>query len=174
MGLIIWQIYIEILRLFWTELDRQGWGPSTSHLSLKAKFRWIDVSEGPFCYCPCDYHVHLVVKNIWMTCLGYKIAKFSIPFHCRFVCEVCAFPLFRAMGRNSRPIRHKNMAPLAATKITAGVTSGIESCTEAEKCKQQTKWIRHSHRNKTFWPWRIKLNDIFCTWWIQCYLLTKL
>ena len=46
------------------------------------------------------------------------------------------------------------MAPLAATKITAGVTSGIESCTEAEKCKQQTKSIHHSHRNKTFWLWR--------------------
>lgn len=52
-----------------------------------------------------------------------------IVLECHFepVCEICALFTFGEIGKNNKPMRHKNTAPLTATKITAGPTSESES-----------------------------------------------
>ena len=54
-------------------------------------------------------------------------------FDCHYepVCEFCALFAFGEIGRSNKPMRHKNTAPLTATKITAGPTSESESSTVA-------------------------------------------
>lgn len=62
-----------------------------------------------------------------------------IVLECHFepVCEICALFAFGEIGKNNKPMRHKNTAPLTATKITAGPTSESESSiVAAVKCKQ--------------------------------------
>ena len=52
-----------------------------------------------------------------------------IVLECHFepVCEICALFTFGEIGKNNKPMRHKNTAPLTATNITAGPTSESES-----------------------------------------------
>ena len=52
--------------------------------------------------------------------------------------DFCALFTFGEIGRSNKPMRHKNTAPLTATKITAGPTSESESSmVAAVKYKQK-------------------------------------